>query len=74
LGGIATPVGTRRKAAAPLAAQLDAFDLDAQNAHDAVYRPKTRAATTSFQSVHELDLHIEIYLVETRVTRINPPW
>jgi hypothetical protein len=33
LGGIATPVGTRRKAeTSPLAAQLDAFDLDAQNA------------------------------------------
>ena len=28
-----------------------------RNAHDAVYRPKSRAATTSFRSAHELDLH-----------------
>ena len=27
-----------------------------RNAHDAVYRPNTRAATTSFRSAHELDL------------------
>jgi hypothetical protein len=64
LGGIATPVGTKEKGGTNLAAQHDAFEL----AHDAVFLPKTRAATISFRSAPELDHH-RIYPVGTR---INP--